>query len=56
MLSPYLTLRDHLILYTPAPATSDPHGLNLWAGTGYRSATTDPAAVIVARLGTATGR
>ncbi|MFI6996778.1 NAD(P)H-dependent flavin oxidoreductase [Nocardia sp. NPDC050175] len=31
-------------------AAADPHSLNLWAGTGYRHATTEPAAVVVAHL------
>ncbi|MFD6160531.1 NAD(P)H-dependent flavin oxidoreductase [Nocardia sp. NPDC060256] len=33
-------------------AAADPHSLNLWAGTGYRHASTEPAAVVVSRLGT----
>ncbi|MEU7144951.1 nitronate monooxygenase [Nocardia sp. NPDC046473] len=31
-------------------AAADPHSLNLWAGTGYRHASTEPAAVVVAQL------
>ncbi|NKS54371.1 nitronate monooxygenase [Rhodococcus hoagii] len=33
-------------------AAEDPHTLNLWAGTGYRHASTDPATTVIARLGT----
>jgi len=33
-----------------AAAVEDPHGLNLWAGTGFASARTGPAADIVASL------
>ncbi|WP_405167747.1 nitronate monooxygenase [Nocardia sp. NBC_01499] len=32
-------------------AATDPHTLNLWAGTGYRHAGTEPAATVIARLG-----
>ncbi|MFI6172189.1 NAD(P)H-dependent flavin oxidoreductase [Nocardia sp. NPDC051052] len=32
-------------------AAADPDTLNLWAGTGYRHAGTEPAAVVIARLG-----
>jgi nitronate monooxygenase len=32
-------------------AAEDPHTLNLWAGTGYRHAGTEPAAAVIARLG-----
>jgi nitronate monooxygenase len=35
-----------------AVAMDDPHGMNLWAGTGYRAACTGPAADIVKTLGT----
>jgi nitronate monooxygenase len=34
-----------------AVALDDPHGMNLWAGTGYRAACTGPAADIVKKLG-----
>ncbi|GFG76404.1 nitronate monooxygenase [Mycobacterium botniense] len=34
-----------------AVARDDPHGTNLWAGTGYRSACPGPAADIVKKLG-----
>jgi NAD(P)H-dependent flavin oxidoreductase YrpB (nitropropane dioxygenase family) len=33
-----------------AAAVGDPERINLWAGTGYRHATTEPAAVILRRL------
>jgi nitronate monooxygenase len=33
-----------------AAAADDPHGMNLWAGTGYTAARTGPAADIVASL------
>lgn len=33
-----------------AGAAGDPHGLNLWAGIGFASATSEPAAVIMRRL------
>lgn len=32
-------------------AAADPDTLNLWAGTGYRHAGTEPAAAVIARLG-----
>jgi nitronate monooxygenase len=35
-----------------AAAADDPHGMNLWAGTGFAAARTGPAADIVASLGT----
>ncbi|MCQ1947144.1 nitronate monooxygenase [Arthrobacter sp. zg-Y1116] len=35
-----------------AAAAGDPHGTSLWAGTGYRSAVPEPAAAVVAGLGT----
>nr|WP_231713224.1 nitronate monooxygenase [Arthrobacter sp. zg-Y769] len=38
-------------LRAQAAAAADPHGTSLWAGTGYRSAVPEPAAVVVARLG-----
>ena len=33
-----------------AAAAGDPHSLHLWAGTGYRSATTGPARAVIDRL------
>lgn len=33
-----------------AAAAGDPEGINIWAGTGYRDATTEPAAIILNRL------
>jgi nitronate monooxygenase len=33
-----------------AAAAGDPHGLHLWAGTGFRSATTGPARAVIDRL------
>jgi NAD(P)H-dependent flavin oxidoreductase YrpB (nitropropane dioxygenase family) len=33
-----------------AAAAGDPHGVHLWAGTGYRNATTEPARVVIDRL------
>lgn len=33
-----------------AAAAGDADGINIWAGTGYRDATTDPAATILSRL------
>ena len=30
-----------------AAAAADPHGLHLWAGTGYQSATTEPAGAVI---------
>lgn len=33
-----------------AAAVGDADGINIWAGTGYRDATTDPAATILGRL------
>ena len=33
-----------------AAAQGDPERLHLWAGTGYRQATDEPAAVILTRL------
>ena len=33
-----------------AAAAGDPHGLHLWAGTGFRSATTGPAGAVIDRL------
>jgi nitronate monooxygenase len=34
-----------------AAAAGDPENINIWAGAGYRSATDEPAAVILRRLG-----
>lgn len=34
-----------------AAALGDPHGMSLWAGTGYRHATEEPAAALTERLG-----
>ena len=33
-----------------AAAAGDPHGVHLWAGTGFRSATTGPARDVIGRL------
>lgn len=33
-----------------AGAACDPHGLNLWAGTGFAAATQDPAVEVMRRL------
>jgi hypothetical protein len=33
-----------------AAAAGDPERVHLWAGTGYRQATDEPAAAILARL------
>jgi nitronate monooxygenase len=33
-----------------AAAAGDAEGINIWAGTGYRDATTEPAATILKRL------
>jgi nitronate monooxygenase len=33
-----------------AAAAGDPHGVHLWAGTGFRSATNGPARAVVERL------
>ncbi|WP_246657759.1 nitronate monooxygenase [Arthrobacter yangruifuii] len=43
------------LLRAQAAAAGNPHGTSLWAGTGYRSATPEPAAAAVARLGSAAG-
>ena len=37
-------------LRAAAAAAGDPHGLHLWAGTGFRSATTGPARKVIERL------
>jgi NAD(P)H-dependent flavin oxidoreductase YrpB (nitropropane dioxygenase family) len=33
-----------------AAAAGDPEGINVWAGTGYRDATEEPAADLLRRL------
>ena len=33
-----------------AAAAGDPHGVHLWAGTGFRSATTGPARAVIDQL------
>ena len=38
-----------------AAAAGDPHGVSLWAGTGYPSARAEPAAAAVQRLGSSPG-